>query len=297
MKLGDFLTQQFALVEVKIEDEHLGELLKNPEVFKAEIPDELAGKLTAGLFTKDAAINNPEIRQELKNHFVATSLGSVDDKLKAHSNTHLPKFWDETLEKTDGTYNKIDAFVEKLVEDHKALLEEAKKNSKNPTDTAKLQEEIEGLNGQLRTIKDGQMPKEDHTRIVQDYEKQLDTHARNNLFSGYKWANDKVESSTNQKMASAFFNEKLSELNLSLERENGSIKLLTEDKSEYFVDNKKVTVHALADKLMAEHGFLANNEPATQQQTTVIPASTGLDATEAIKEADDLSHQLDREQV
>lgn len=298
MKLGEFLTNQFALVGVKVEDEHLGELLKDEAIFKAEIDNELVAKISNGLFTKDAAVNNPEIRKELKTAFIAQSLGSVDDKLKGHSNTHLPDFWDETLEKTEGTYNKIDVFVEKIIEKHKTELEEAKKNSKNPADIAKLQEEIESLNGQLRTVKDEQMPREEHQRVVDDYEAQLDSHARNSLFAGYNWANDKIDAATNQKMASAFYNEYLSSNELKLARENGSIKLLTKDGSEYFVDNKKITPNALADKLMAEHGFLANSpdvEPPTV--STSVQASPQPDATEASARADELASQFETQTV
>lgn len=290
MLAGDFFNSLAKMAGIDEKDENLVKLLAIKEVATAEVADDLANKITGSLMTKDGALNNKEIVDEIW----AKAMNPVDDKLNALAKDvfNMDDTFIDTMKNTKGTYSRMDLFAKQISEVQKAaikVLEEAKDGTGDPKAKTELQAKIDTLNGELVTLKESTVSATEHQETIDGYEGIiLDQHVKN-MFSNYDYAMD-VSKDVNIGVASSIFQNELTKLGVELVNDSGNLALKTKLESgeyaEYYnKEHKKVTPKDLADGLLAEHKLLkvTNGTPPTPVGT---PLATPIPGTPPANGAD-----------
>lgn len=291
MLLGELVNSLAKMAGIEEKDENLTKLLAVKEVATAEVADDLSTAIQSKLMTTEAAMNNPEIVNKLK----AESLNAVDDKLGTLAKD-IFKFDDafvESLKTTKGTYNRMDLFVKQISETHAAAiktLEEAKEGTGDPKAKAELQLQIDGLNGELATLKESTVSSADHQNTVDGYEEKILKLHKKGLFSNYNYIKT-IERDVAEIAGISYFDNELIKRGVTLVNKEGVLSFETKEGTKYFDDkNKEVTPKELADGLLAEHKLLEVNGdpiPTPTPSPTDTPISTpvngAVDNTEAVR--------------
>lgn len=280
MILGDFINNLAKTSGLKEDDENLVALLAT-EAAKVEIKDEFATSLQSGLLTLDAAKQNPD----LKKYYSAQILDSMDKEIvSAAEALKLDEPTMQRLASEQSTYKKV-GLLANLVKE----LEPPEPTDPPKDDASKkaLEATISQLNGEISTLKDESVGKEKHDQLVGEKDKQIDLLYQDKLYSGFRWANSNLPATANITTANALVTAEMAEKDLSWKRENGSLRLVTAEDQDYYLDNKKVTGPDFIQEIAARYDLLENSPPDTPPTPGLAPpVDTGQVLPEA-KEAYD----------
>jgi len=274
MKTGELITSLAEQSKVTLDDEQA----KVINGMTTEIPGDIAKTIQSALFTKESALANTEII----NHLKAESLDPVDQKIKEFAKeSGLGEGFLTQLNDTKGTYKRFDSVIKAVSAANKLAVEKA---GEGAGDDSELKKQIQELNAQILTHKEGTISKTDYDSKVDEYEGMLKKNAENlkqmkiqNVFSGQNWAMD-VPSEVNVATAMGLLNGELNSKGLSVVDDNGSLKLQTQEKSAYFIDNKEISLKDFASSVLASNKLLkVTNTSTTTTPTVVVPGAPGLD--------------------
>jgi len=277
MKIGDFLNTFAVNSGTPKDDAGLLSLLQNKELASIDIPDSIASKINSNYFTLDSAKNNPT----LKSHFFAQALNGVDSELnKIMTDLQLEDTVKQELLSEQSTHKRTSQLIKKVAELEKS------KASKAPGEKAELDRQIADLNGQIATLKSSTIAKSEYDALLNKHESELTNIKLNSILSDYNYSLPK-EMAQELKLSTAkiALENSLKEKGVKIVRENGELKLKTSTDTDYYVDNKPVTIKDFADSVLAQNKLLVvsgnNNTPATPIVVTPSTSKRNTSSFEA----------------
>lgn len=261
MKTGEFIISLAKQGGVELDEAQTKALSESA----TDLQDDIATSIQGSLFTKESALANPDIINNLK----AQSLDAVDSKMEELAKSFgLDEGFIHNLKETKGTYNRIDLIGKTILTNQNTALEKAKEGAPKG-DQKELQAEISKLNKQIEDHTENTISKQDHEDMIEGFEDIQDENAiamlqlkANSLFSGQNWAMD-VDPEVNLTTAKTLFNAELATQNITLVDDNGILKLQTQEKSPYYVDNKEVTPQSFVNTLLAGKKLLKVTDTKT----------------------------------
>lgn len=253
MNLGEFLNSNATQLGISPEDAFLKSITGNANVTAINVPDELVTSFSdaqKGLMTEEAAKQNPN----LKKHFSALALNIVDTELE------------NTAEKMGVEKEKIkeiyarEKYTNKRVEAIAKELETAikAKNALAPTDDKKhekLNEQIEGLNKDILRINAERETERSETKLATS--NKLREYKYNEIFNRFDYTGEipkDVQAITARNVFSRAL--KANNLKVEFEEETGNLSLFTNENTDHFKDNKKVSFDDFLNSTLAENGLL-----------------------------------------
>ena len=273
MKTGEFIISLAKQGGVELDEAQTKALSESA----TDLQDDIATQIQGSLFTKESALANPDIINNLK----AQSLDAVDQKMEEFAKGFgLDEGFIHNLKETKGTYNRIDLVGKTILANQKVALEKALEDAPKG-DQKELKAEISKLNEQIADRTDNTISKETHQDMIDGYEDIQDENAKamlqlkaNSLFSGQNWAMD-VDPEVNLTTAKTLFNAELVAQKIILVDDNGILKLQTQENSPYYVDNKEVTPQSFVNTLLAGKKLLKVTDTKSTTTTTQTISGTG----------------------
>lgn len=260
MNVGELLNDLSGKAGIKGDDAKLKEFLNNQTLAAIVVPDEIATPIIRELMNRDSAANDSGLRglfhkQALKvpDDTIAEEIADLDEAAKK-----------EILDELS-TSKKIKLLKKKFIEltEKKFAIDPKDKESK-----AKLEKEIERLNGQIKNVEDGANLKV--SEMQKDYkQKELDYDVRSYLASK-RYAFDKVDHEVNVDTAYGVLQRALAERKAKVVKDASGVKRLVQSDNpdlEYFENNNKVKFGDFADKVLANSNLLFVTDPKKVSQT------------------------------
>lgn len=213
-----------------------------------EVDDDVAKKFNVDYFTKESALQNPDIKNTLR----AEVLNGIDAQLEGIVGKY--EFDDVTKEeykKADKTAKRIDFLTDKIKEVSE------KKAGSNKVDKDAYTEKIAQYNAEilaLKTTHSTELEAERSGRKTDRVNWELDA-----VYNGLDYANHK-DKKLAVIMAKAVMNEKIKEQGLKFDITEKGVKILTKEDTDYFVDNKAVSPSDYITKTLLENGLVKVNE-------------------------------------
>lgn len=256
-KVNEFLTLLLNKAGVNVSDEAIKTALAVPELANVEVPDNVITGIDNGLISLTQAKNN---HSEIKNHYFAQAYDGLDKELSRFMEDH--KLPDEVKAELLGEKSSTKRAV-MLSAKIKDLEEKKATSGKGEKDT--LQAEINKLNAELRTTKEGIQG------IHTDYAKKMQeirmNHALGTLLSGYKTIYDALPPDVKEITLKALINKSLAsdsaELNID---EQGNLSIKKKDGANIFGENNvQHTPNTYLDKIFSRDKILVVNDQNNNQ--------------------------------
>lgn len=234
--------------------EEAQKLLGNKSLADIEVADTVSTQLTAEFFTKEAALQNPEIRNKIK----AETLNGIDAQTKElMANYDFDAETQAEILKEEKSSKKLSRMVEKVAELTRA------KSKVSSTDKEVLNKEIEKLNAQILTTKT-------------DYETKLADEQKARKTDRVNWELDTIYNSLNYSLkadkditvtaAKAIISSVANKKGLRFETTENGVQILTKEGTEYFESNTKVTPQDFIKKSLIENKMIEMNDNANPAQ-------------------------------
>jgi hypothetical protein len=231
-------------------------LLGNPQLANIDVSEEISATMNTEFFTKEAAIQNPDIRKQIR----AEALNGVDASvLELIKGYELDPESLSEITKEDKTSNKIKKAVEKIEDLTR------KKAKASGTDKDTLNEEIAKLNKQILATKteyENKLVDEKNARKSDKINWELDS-----IYNGleYSLASEKNISVT---AAKAVIGDFLSKKGIKFETGEAGLQILTKEGTDYYENSTKVSPTEFIKKSLMDVKMLKMNEMTqTQRQT------------------------------
>lgn len=267
MKLGDLFKSLATKAGVDISD--LAK--KNAEfagllTLAVEVPDDVATQIETSLLTLESAKSNGA----LKSHFFAQLADGFDATLeKIAKKRNLPDDVWATLKGEKSSIKRMELLEDKLLE-----LRDAKDNATSKTEKGQLQKQIEDLQAELRTTKEG------HTTALeaerQNFSKKELDLTIEAMLAGKNFVNKELPKNVNIITAKTLINQALASGELQAVKKDGVIRILKQDGADFYdPQHKKVDADGFFDSVLSSNKMLAVTDPAkpgdtnNQQRTTV----------------------------
>lgn len=280
MLLGDLLNNWAKLANVS--EDQLNDLLQIKEVATAEVNDDVANQLTSQILTKESARHNPDLR----NHYFAQFNNGLDTMIERYVDGFDEDSRDEILSQ-DKTTKKISRLIEKQKE-----LVDKYKSQPAGKDDSKLKETIEGLNTEIRTLKESK--EQEIGQLKAQFEQQMLDRDVQGVLSSFNFA-DKYDREDALFLAKHKLNNAINEKGLQVTSNNGQLSLLTQDGQEFYDNNQKVGFNDFANRVLAENKLLkvTNSEDRTEQPTiTTQPKANNAFAQKVAQLAEEAKADL-----
>lgn len=214
----------------------------------AEVPDNVANQIETGLLTMDSARSNPD----LKKHYFAQLADGMDATLKkiAKKRQMPDDIWTQ-LEAEKSTVKRMELLEDKLLE-----LRDAKDNATSKTEKGALQKQIEDLQTELRTTKEGHTAELDNQKkgfAAREAELMVDA-----ILAGKNFANKELPKGVNVITARTLISQALAKEGLIMTNKDGVIRILKQDGSDHY-DSKhnKVDADGYFDGVLSNNKMLA----------------------------------------
>lgn len=240
---ADFLKELAIKAGVKIDDETIKPLLAAPELANIVIPDELITGIDNGLLSLDAAMNN---HPKIKGRYFSEAYDGLDKEIARFIDDHkIPDDIKAEILAEKSSTKKAVLLASKI----KSLEEQKANSGKGEKDT--LQQEINNLNAQLRSVKDNE------AAIKSDFEGKLKDvkmgYTLGSLLGGYKTIYDELDGEVKDITLKAIINKSLNadaaEFTVD---DSGQLVLRKKDGSNFFgEDNRLLTPKSYLDKIMS----------------------------------------------
>lgn len=275
MNVGEFLNAMAVSTGIEQDSPELKLILSDPNLTKVEVPKEFDTLVTEkfkGMVTLESAKQNPD----LKKHFTYSALSGIDatiDRL-AKEDFGMDDEYIGSLKKLDTTGKRLTEFIKKAKE-----LSEKKIPANDDEKIKKHNEEIKRLNQNLvdQQVKFAQEKTDIENRFMSNSKERV----LKELFQKYEYT-DTLPKNVQTEVARTLFNGKLKENNFKVAfDENGdNPRLLTDQDTAVFINNKEVNMGQYIESLLAENKLLKVNaapqsgdkkEPIIFQQTNAQP--------------------------
>ena len=258
MNVGEFLNAMAVSTGIEQDSPELKLILSDPNLTKVEVPKEFDTLVTEkfkGMVTLESAKQNPD----LKKHFTYSALSGIDATIErlAKEDFQMDDEYISSLKKLDTTGKRLTEFIKKAKE-----LSEKKLPANDDEKIKKHNEEIKRLN---QSLVDAQ---EKFSREKQEIEARFMNNSKERvlkeLFQKYEYT-DTLPKNVQTEVARTLFNGKLKENNLKVAfDENGdNPRLLTDQDTAVFINNKEVNMNQYVESLLAENKLLKVNVTAT----------------------------------
>lgn len=284
MKVGTLLSNFLKKAGIDTTDAKFADVLS----IQTEITDDIATKLEADLLTKDAAKNNPE----LKNYFYALALNGADDSMKSlMTELGLPDDLKTELTSEKNTMARIGKLVKKVQE------LEIKKAGTGGTEKAELQKQINSLTDKMSAISTEHQNKLNELQLKHSSE--LTNFQIRNLLTGKPYANKNIPAEVNTETALVLLNRELAAKGAKIVNTNGqlTLKRITDETLDWANEsNHKPTIQEFVDGVLASNKLLEVTPPggATPPPNGGLPgAGTIPPAEKQTKGLESFQQQLD----
>ena len=276
MTLAEFIQELSDRVQIDAADEQLKALVMNPALSNVQIPSNVVASVQSKLMTEGEAKTNYNI----KKHFTATALGSVDSKINDLLNEF--GFDEETKGQVlaeQSTFNRI-PLLAKAIADMKE-----KSISATGGEKKALVDKIAELQNLLNAEKEAR--KSDIDRVNSQWQSQLTEKELYAMFSQYNYALD-LDKDVTISTAKNLWEKKLKEKGGKYMFTNDGLKLVNAEAPDlpFTIDNKTVDVKSFTENVLAEAKLLKvqGAAPATPASTpTPAPVKTPVTAAPAAK--------------
>ncbi len=217
-KFNEVLKTMVEQSGVSVSDETIKKILDNPALASIEVDDAVSNRLTANRFTLDAAKANPD----LKKHFTALALNGVDAEVsKTILELELGDEVKNEIESQDTTFKKVSALAKKVKE------LEAKKAGTSKVDKTKLEQEIEKLNNDIKTVKDSYTAEK--TKLLGDFENERINFEVDTFLNSFNFALPKeTPAETVRDFGRSLINKAFTDKGVKLNKKDGAIVLQTQ---------------------------------------------------------------------
>lgn len=264
MKLNEQLTALFLKLGVDTTSDEVKAILGNASLASIEVSDAVSSKLAGDFFTKDSAMQNPDIRSAIR----AEALNGVDAEVDALGT----KFGldDETMtaiksEKKSG--KRYALLVDKIADlKEKSTLATGK-------DKDALNKQIEKLNGDI--VKIG---KEWETKLAEvETARKTDkvSWELDGIYKGYDYALP-TEKNESVQVAKSIIDSIAKEKGLRFEISDKGVQILTKEGTQYFDNNIAVTPNDFIKKSLLEKKILKVSEGNGKQPDRAQRPDNGM---------------------
>lgn len=275
-KLNETLTKVFTKLGVDFNSAEAQAILSNPAIAAVDVSDAIATRLGADFFTKDAALQNPEIRSVIK----AEVLNGVDADLEGIVNKfELGDEFKANLKKEDKTVKRLNLLTDTIAELTK------KKYEATGKDKEALNTEITRLNKQVadtRTEYENKITEVNNARKSDKVNWDLDS-----VYNGLEYAMP-FDKDINVLSAKAAINKVFEDKGIKFDLSEKGVKILTNEGTEYFENNVQVVPADFIKKTLTEKKMLKVSQQSNQQQNqsreSTVHTHNNSDFNEALNE-------------
>lgn len=277
-QLGELLNKLAIQSGVDANDESLKALLSNPTISSYEVPATIVNSISSNMLTIESAKSNPV----LKSHFYALAYNGLDSELENLATEFgVESSIMEELKAEKSSTKRAAQFTRKIKE-LESLKAKASGSDKNG-----LQTEIDRLNGELKTIKEGHSQELSKTQA--SFRESIKNMLSDNLLMGYEYSLP-VDKSIAVSTAKQLIDMELRKVggNLVL-NDNNELELKNKDGMDLFIGNDKFDYKSFVDQSLATHKLLKTKDatpPAPVIPPSNAPAGMGEFLAQATKNAE-----------
>lgn len=254
MKLNIVLTQVLKNLGVDTASEDAQKLLGNTNLTSIEVAESVSNHLTAEYFTKESALQNPEIRSKIK----AETLNGIDAQTKdLMTQYELDPDTVAEIMKEDKSSKKLSKLVDKVAELTR------NKSKASTADKDAMNQEISKLNKQIIDLKNDYESKITQERAARKGDRinwELDS-----IYNGLEYALA-AEKNISITAAKAIIGQVAKEKGLKFETGDAGMQILTAEGTEYFENNLKITPQDFIKKTLTENKLLKVSDTRTETQ-------------------------------
>lgn len=251
--LSAYLNDIFIKAGIAPDDVHLKDILANTELQKVNMPDELVTATDSNLISLEQAKNNHPV---LKPHYSAEVYDGINQQIKKiMDELELPDPVKLVITNEKLAANKMSMLAKKVKE-----IEAAKKATTDNTEKQTLQQDIDRLNGEIRSFKEQIETVKKQTEIEkQELYKQ---NAIEKALSEYKTIWDDQDADVRNTGLTALINKALQDKDAKLELDaNRRLKLIRNDGANVFgPDNQPWDAKTLFDQTLSNKKVLKVND-------------------------------------
>ncbi len=267
-------------IQSGVAETELQSILENASIGSIEIDDALSTRLMTPRLTMESAKANPD----LKKHFTAQALNGVDAEIeRTMIDLGLDTTTQSDIKGLDTTFKRVSTLAKKIKE-----IESSKQNGNG--DVAKLNQQLNDLNGQLKLAKDS--IESEKATLMSGFEKERIDWTFNSILGGFNYA---LPQGTPKEAVISFgrtiADNGLREKGLKIVNENGSLVLKTSENTDYFEGNVKVGLNEFVQKTLGNAKVLAVSSPQAQVQTQT---QTQHQATPGVNGANEFMSVVDK---
>jgi hypothetical protein len=268
--LGQLLNSLVTKAGLDINVEDIKSLLSNADITRINVPDDISNALENNLLTMDSAKAN----LTLKKHFDAQALNGVDGALKTAMDEMGLDDDFKTKILAETSTPKRAAMLAKEVRE----LEKSKASASNTGDKKALQDQINALNAEKANLVTSHKAELDNVRAQADGNI-TDLLVKNTL-SGYEYALGDLPKEVQVQTANNLIQNEMTAKGVKLVNENGNLKLVTKEGTEYYEANKPVSYKDFVSQTLGSNKLLKTatsaqngNTSSGGQQKTIEPGS------------------------
>jgi hypothetical protein len=259
MKLNVLLNQMFTRLGVDSSTSEALLILGNANLATVEVPETISNKLSAEFFTKEAALQHPEIRSTIK----AETLNGIDSQTKEI----LSKYeFDEETKKSIMSEEKTAKRLAKLTD---SLYEKASKNRKGDD------KEIAALNEKIlaeRTAYEAKVSDLEKARKMDRVNWELD-----GIYGSLDYATP-MEKDYSIAAAKAIISRISQTKGINFDVSENGVKLVNSDGRDYYENNMQMTPNDFIKKSLIEAKMIKVNE---QKQENVQKTRSSVSADQS----------------
>lgn len=249
--VGEFIVDLAKKAGIPETDKSIVDFVQDKELFTKILPDGIETGIDNQLISlKDAKNNHPDI----KGFYHKQALDGLDAVIKQIIDDEKDDALKTEILAEQNTYKRVPLLTKKIKE-----LENKKANSKQ-SDKKELQDEIDKLNGLLRT------EKENVAKALQDKDKEVVGFKKNylikSMLQAYKTTLDELDGEVRSTTLSTLLNKELQDNKAQLTfDEHDNLILLKQDGSNYYGDdNKQVDAKSFIEKTLSRNKLLKVND-------------------------------------
>lgn len=265
MKLSDHFSKQFVKAGVDVTTDAAKAFLEAMGTVTTEIPDDMATGIDNRFITIDAAKNN---HPDIKFHYTKQALDTIEKTYgPALDELQIPQDLRDQINQEQSTFKRVPLFMKAIKE-----LESKKANATKP-EMAKITEQIDTLNAQLRAEKET-------TKKIQDEfaQKEKDMRISNvwtRMIGNQKTVFDHLDPDLKADAIMTMINKNLQLTNGKVDfDDNGNFVLLKKDGMNYFdSSNTPMNPQQFFDGLLSRNKILVTTATPPQGQGATPPTA------------------------
>lgn len=271
--LGNLLNSLLTKAGLDVNKEDVKNLLSNADITRITIPDEMSDALENNLMTLDSAKAN----SNLKSHFFAQAYDGLDKELeKAYTDNAISDDLKSKLLAEKSSTKRAILFAKEIQE-----LEKQKASANSGADKKDLQDKINALEKEKADLANSH--KSDLENIKSQHEGEMTGMLVRNQLSGLNYAMGELPAEVKIETARNLLQSELQKKELKIVNNNGVLKLVKNDGTDYYEQNKLINFTDFVGGVMASNKMLKTSDPgggsgggATDPKTTVVKTNNDV---------------------